>query len=223
MMKDRKEKKKSKTIWCGVILFIFSMVLGLYLLYDSKLSGAEFVTFVIAFAVIGFVIAFIDEVQEFSLGGNKVIFKKLREEAKKTAGTETFRFLLSMAKRFPGGLAEISPVDDRVKDFWILYNNIIEFKCEEELKGDILEVVKEILEGQIYSISNFSDSVGMKYRNIETTPSPKELEEVALYSESIDKRAKANNDSFDSIKMKIEEGLNEYRKLYKLKEKLDEE
>lgn len=29
MMKDRKEKKKSKTIWRGVILFIFSMVLGL--------------------------------------------------------------------------------------------------------------------------------------------------------------------------------------------------
>lgn len=55
-------------------------MLALFLLYDSKLSGTEFVAFVIAFAVVGLVIAFIDEVQEFSLGGNRIKFRELKIE-----------------------------------------------------------------------------------------------------------------------------------------------
>ncbi len=73
--------KKIGLIVTGALIFTGSFCLALFLLYDSKLSGAEFVAFVIAFAVIGLVIAFIDEVQEFSLGGNRIKFRELKKEA----------------------------------------------------------------------------------------------------------------------------------------------
>ena len=44
--------KKIGLIVTGTLIFIGSFCLALFLLYDSKLSGTEFVAFVIAFAVI---------------------------------------------------------------------------------------------------------------------------------------------------------------------------
>jgi hypothetical protein len=67
---ERGREKKKYGLQVGVVSLL-SLVLALFLLYDSKLSGTEFVAFVIAF---------IDEVQEFSLGGNRIKFRELKIE-----------------------------------------------------------------------------------------------------------------------------------------------
>ena len=96
----------------GALLFLASATFGYCLLIEGRLSGAEFVSLVIAFAVFGLILSFASEVQEFSLAGNIVKLREVKRDAQRaineleSARTETFRFLLSLAKRHPGGLSE---------------------------------------------------------------------------------------------------------------------
>lgn len=60
--------KKIGLIVTGALIFTGSFCLALFLLYDSKLSGTEFVAFVIAFAVVGLVIGVSSFFLSFSKG-----------------------------------------------------------------------------------------------------------------------------------------------------------
>ena len=66
--RSNKALKKISLIVTGALIFIGSLSLALFLLYHSKLSGAEFVAFVIAFAVIGLVIGVSSFFLSFSKG-----------------------------------------------------------------------------------------------------------------------------------------------------------
>lgn len=215
----------------GVSIFLIIAKLGYCLLIEGKLSGAEFVSLVIAFAIIGLILSFASEVQEFSVAGNIVKLKEVKRDAEKSinelksARTETFRFLLSLAKRHPGGLSDGGTIDSRVSDFWSLYNKIVTFKCEDELSSDLLEVIDIILKGQLYSISNSSDNLYQLYYNKDKTPEPSQLTIDALDDSSVLSAANRGVASGDQEKIKkmIIEGLEEYRKLYELRNKYKSE
>ncbi len=222
--------KKIGLIVTGALIFTGSFCLALFLLYDSKLSGAEFVAFVIAFAVIGLVIAFIDEVQEFSLGGNRIKFRELKKEAEKTiaelkvARTETFRFLLSSAKKMPA-IFGWKNYDDRIPDFWMLYKMLVDYKCDRELNNDILDTVDDLLFGQQ---NLFSWKI--KNRNYalegEKILMPSEIENIVIKNDVIDEIVKSSDNlkegkTHDDVKKDLVEGLNEYKKLYELKKRLE--
>lgn len=209
----------------GLTIFIASIFLGLYLLEENQFSGSEFVALVVAFAVLGLVVSFSSEVQEFSIAGNIVKLKEVKRDVEKTitelksARTETFRFLLSLAKRYPGGWGSDSTVDTRLADFWFLYEKIVEFGCRDELKDDIFEVVNVLISGQLLSISQSSDNIYEKYCGKQITPSPSDLVIEALDSESVEKAAKRRvcDGSVDEIKRTLVIGLEEYKKLYDLR------
>jgi len=212
----------------GALLFLASAKFGYCLLIDEKLNGTEFVSLVIAFAVIGLILSFSSEVQEFSVAGNIVKLKEVKRDAEKSiselksARTETFRFLLSLAKRHPGGFADGSiAVDGRVNDFWSLYNQIVAFNCEAELSEDLLEIVDVLLKGQLVSISRHSDAVNRKYDRTDETPEPSQLTIEALDNDSVAEAAKRNVAGGDEsiIKKTLVVGLDEYKKLYELREK----
>lgn len=211
----------------GALLFLVSAKFGYCLLIEEKLSGAEFVSLVIAFAVIGLILSFASEVQEFSVAGNIVKLKEVKRDAEKSiselkaARTETFRFLLSLAKRHPGGFSDGGTVDGRVNDFWSLYDQIVEFNCEDELSNNLLEVVSELLQGQLYSICNNSNAVSGKYYGKSETPEPSQLTVEALDNDSVALAAERNVAGGDLAKIKqmLVVGLEEYRKLYELREK----
>ena len=84
----------------GFVVFTLCVFFGLNLLEAKQLSGGEFVALIVAFAVIGLIISFSSEVQEFSVVGNIVKLKEVKKDAEKSireikaARTETFRFLL---------------------------------------------------------------------------------------------------------------------------------
>lgn len=229
--------KKIGLIVTGALIFIGSFCLALFLLYDSKLSGAEFVAFVIAFAVIGLVIAFVDEVQEFSLGGNKIKFRELKKEAEKTiaelktARTETFRFLLSMVvvkQGTSGSSPNHFPIDSRLENFWKLYEKIEKFKCVEELKEDILLAVETLRIGQLASLSCYNMGVREKYGdNPKENVNPDELLKIGLNENALEKSLKfyyfypdTDKEKPEKVKSSFIESINEYKKLYELKERL---
>ena len=211
----------------GALLFLVSAKFGYCLLIDGKLSGAEFVSLVIAFAVIGLILSFASEVQEFSVAGNIVKLKEVKRDAEKSiselksARTETFRFLLSLAKRHPGGFSDGGTVDGRVNDFWSLYVQIVAFNCEDELSNNLLDVVSVLLQGQLSSISNNSDAVGSKYHGNNEIPEPSQLTIEALDNDSVASAAERNVAGGDQAKIKqmLVVGLEEYKRLYELREK----
>jgi len=212
----------------GALLFLASAKIGYCLLIEERLSGAEFVSLIIAFAVIGLILSFASEVQEFSVAGNIVKLKEVKRDAEKSitelksARTETFRFLLSLAKRHPGGFSNGGTVDGRVNDFWSLYDQIVAFGCEDELSSNLLEVVSVLLKGQLNSISHNSDAVSKKYHGTNETPEPSQLTIAALDHDSVESAAKRNVAGGDQAKIKkmLVVGLEEYKKLYELRDKL---
>lgn len=209
----------------GLALFLSSVKFGYCLLIAKNISGAEFVALVIAFAIIGLILAFSSEVQEFSIAGNIVKLKEVKKDAEKSihdlkaARTETFRYLLSLSKRFPGGFASEGPKDGRIDDFMDLYQQIKKFDCEEQLAGDIVEVIEKILPSQIHRVCSYSDGLVAKYRSMDIIPKPSVLLLEALDEEAILKAAKRNVSGGDKDKIKemIVIASEEYKKLYELK------
>lgn len=212
----------------GLVIFLASAKFGYYLLIADKLSGAEFVSLLIAFAVIGLILSFASEVQEFSVVGNIVKLKEVKKDVEKSiselkaARTETFRFLLSLAKRHPGGYSDGGTVDGRVRDFWSLYDQILSFGCKNELSSSLLDVVNILIKGQLSSISGHSDLVSTKYYGTDVIPEPSQLTIEALDNDSVDKAALRNVADGDSKKIKrmLVVGLDEYKKLYELRQSL---
>ena len=212
----------------GIVIFLLSVKFGYHLLLAENISGTEFVSLVIAFAVIGLILSFASEVQEFSVAGNIVKLKEVKKDADKSiaelksARTETFRFLLSLAKRHPGGISGGGTVDGRVEDFSFLYDQIVAFQCEDDLVNDIDDVVNILMKGQLYCISTYSDSLSSKYYGKDITPKPSQLTIEALDNESVEKAASRNVEGGDvgKIKERLVVGLDEYKKLYELHQKL---
>ena len=214
----------------GAILFFVSAKFGYDLLIAGKLSGAEFISLIVAFAVIGLILSFSSEVQEFSVAGNIVKLKEVKRDAEKSiqelksARTETFRFLLSLAKRHPGGFSDGGTVDGRVYDFWSLCEQIVTFKCEDALAKDLLAVIDILIKGQLYSIADSSDDVSSKYYGKDEIPNPSQLLIEALDHASVSKAAKRNvaGGDEDKIKEMLVIGLDEYKKLFEFKSKYQE-
>lgn len=209
----------------GFAIAVISVLVGLELLELGKISGGEFIILIIAFSIIGLVISFASEVQEFSVAGNIVKLKEVKKEAEesieglKKARTENFRFLLKLAMRFPGGFGNGGTVDSRLLDFWLLYDQIVEFGCKVELKNSIFAVTYVLLTGQLNSISCNSDDLHTKFPK-GVIPNPQELTIAALDNVSVEKAAKRNVGGGDvaQIKESLLVGLNEYRKLHELHE-----
>lgn len=205
----------------GIAILVCSSKVGYDLLMAGKLSGGEFVSFLIAYVVIGFVLIFSSEVQEFSIAGNIVKLKKVEKDAEKTikelksARTETFRFLLNLAVRHPGGFGNGSAVDSRLKDFWFLFNQIEKFSCKIELLTNISSVLNVLLIGQLNSVADNSDNV----KRSEDPPTPDQLTIQALDNKSVRLAAERNvqDGSIDKTKEALLLGLDEHRKLYELK------
>jgi uncharacterized membrane protein len=89
----------------------------------GKLGGTEFVALVLGGVILSLIIYFSSEIQEFSIAGNAVKLRELKDEAHKTieslkqARTELFRLLLPQALNFGGTFGTLSKVDERVEDF----------------------------------------------------------------------------------------------------------
>ncbi|NWK73991.1 hypothetical protein D9K79_03635 [Acinetobacter cumulans] len=227
-MKTKNNRLKGNTVF-GFVVGLLGIACGLWLLiFLEKISGAEFVAFSFGFAVIGLIIAFAAEVQEFSIAGNGVKLKELRSEAEKTieelkeARTVLFRILVEKSINNSGGFGSNNAVDERVDHFLNLVNDVEKFDVIDDLKSDLSRALNIIMVGQyneLCIIHKEPKKVGDDFSN---SDKPHFLY-IALNDEVI-KLYKGNQTpvvDFDTKKSEIMGGLEAYSKLYAIKVKLD--
>ena len=194
----------------------------------EKLSGTEFVAFSLGFAVIGLIIAFAAEVQEFSIAGNGVKLKELRSEAERTiedlkqARTEVFRFMVQKSIEFSGGWGSGSKVDERVEQFIKLFEQIEKFDCIKDLQIDISKALNILMVRQFNNleiIHNNTKSVGDIFESKEKP----DLLYIELKDEMINQiiERQLTRQEFEDLKKDVIEGIEAYAKLYAIKVKLD--
>ncbi|MCY1160383.1 hypothetical protein D9M71_01950 [compost metagenome] len=213
----------------GAVVGLVGIACGLWLLISlEKISGAEFVALSLGFAVIGLIIAFAAEVQEFSIAGNGVKLKELRSEAEKTidelkeARTELFRVLVQKSIFISGGFCSNSIIDECAESFFELVEQIEKFNCLNDLRLDIEKSLKLILSRQYNNLYAIHKS-NKKYTDpLESYDSPRILR-MKISDESIQTYI-----AKQSPKLTTEEGrsvvndaLEIYEKLYAIKVKLD--
>lgn len=225
-MKAKEKRLKINTVF-GIVVGLVGIVCGLWLLISlDKISGAEFVALSFGFAVIGLIIAFAAEVQEFSIAGNGVKLKELRSEAEKTieelkqARTELFRFMILQV--IQGSQQTLHTVDPRIKNFLDVYKQVKNFGIVDELRNEIEKVLHILLidqYGKLRSIHQCTKTINDNFDNLN---SPSELN-ILLNDEIIEKFVSFHGqykEHYDAKKALIE-GIESYAKLYVIKIKLD--
>ena len=207
----------------GLIVAVVGFGCGLWLLvYLNKISGAEFVAFSLGFAVIGLIVAFATEVQEFSIAGNGVKLRELRTEAEKTieelkkARTETFRFLLTVIRK-DVGFFDVNPFkDERIKDFWLLYEQIIKFEDVVDLRNEIILLINNLMSKQYRLLSAQNPNIPFSEYTEEIDPDHLLLLGLNIALESTNKDYLESDD----FRLNMLKGVDEYRKIFQLKRNL---
>lgn len=206
----------------ALVVFIGALCLGFELLMFGSFSGSEFISFVVAFAVICVVVGYGPEVQEISIAGNIVKLKEIKAEAVaaieglKESRVEMLRmnfdFALVHGYLEPDDLL----IDKRTANFWALVRLAEKYGCVEELKFEILKSIDILMGAQLYIILN---AVGMKDLSLaQIKPNVFELTQMVLTPDKI-ALAQANNNKLD-MKIEIEKGLQQYLDLDMLRLKL---
>ena len=213
----------------GIVVGLVGILCGLWLLISlEKISGAEFVALSFGFAVIGLIIAFAAEVQEFSIAGNGVKLKELRSEAEKTieelkqARTELFRVLIQKSIEFSGGWGTDSRVDERVEQFIKLFEQVEKFDFIKELQIDVSKALNVLMVGQFNQlriIHNNTKNIGDVF---DESHKP-DILYVALKDEIIQEliEGRQPTPNFKDIKHDVINGIKAYSELYAIKVKLD--
>lgn len=143
----------------GFAIFCFAIFFGWWLLSSKQISGAEFVVFSVAFTIIGGVVSFAPEVQEFSIAGNLVKLREVKNEVVRSVETlkktqaELLRLLLR-TKLFinPSFFSYDRSIMAIDKDFWDIVNEAKAIGALVEIKPQVLITINGILP-VLYSIS----------------------------------------------------------------------
>lgn len=211
----------------GAVVGLVGIACGLWLLISlEKISGAEFVALSLGFSVIGLIIAFATEVQEFSIAGNSVKLKELRSEAEKTieelkvARTEIFRFMILQILQ--ESQTTLNKIDPRIKNFLAVYEQVQNFGIVNELRNEIEKVLHVLLIVQYGKLNVIHQSPRMLENTFNELDSPSLLF-VSLNDEKVAQFMEYNNQYKDSrvAKGDLVDGIDAYAKLYAIKVKLD--
>ena len=226
-MKDKKSKSKVNTIF-GILVGLVGIVCGLWLLifFENKITGSEFVALVLGFSVIGLIIAFAAEIQEFSIAGNGVKLKDLTNEAEKKieelqeAKTELFRLMIPQILQ--DSQTTLSRVDPRIKTFLNVYEQVQKFGVVDKLRNEIEKVLHVLLIVQYGKLKLIHQSHKTVYNNFDELNSPKMLS-IKLKDDMIEKIIlnKQPQPNFYDEKKDVIEAIEAYSKLYAIKVRLD--
>ncbi|MGI3040181.1 hypothetical protein ACRTDM_00310 [Shewanella algae] len=156
MTTPNKTSNNKSIVTLAVIFASVVAAVGLILLCLSKLSGAEFVSLVIASWVVALVIPQISRLEELTIGGNVLKLNRAKEEAKQAIDTlkpmiqasfkAQLNHLLLIAKPEKVELHQQS--DHRIKPFLELVDLIKQQGFYEIMREDIKVVAKYLAAAQ---------------------------------------------------------------------------
>jgi hypothetical protein len=208
----------------GFLIFLSATVLGLVLLNLKMLSGGEFVTLMVAFAVIGSVICFAAEVQEFSIVGNLVKLREVKTEVvasletlKKTQ-SEILRLLLHTKNFIDARLAMEKGITAIGQDFWRIVEEAARIGATNHLKADMLNLIESMLQTLYVSTTVWG---GPPRRGIQDHATFAEIAAELLDPEIISGTVAARSESdIDKYRSFVVGRLSDMQLLYDLQKKL---
>ncbi|NLH05768.1 hypothetical protein [Acinetobacter baumannii] len=130
-------------IFFSSITFVSFSCISFILLKDKYIEPNHFVTLIIFSTILSLIIAYFDEVQELSIGGNIVKLREAKKELQvtidqlKSIKVSTYRMLLLKSLHSSGVFGSSYLVDSRAEYFFTLINEIIESDCFDDLKSEI--------------------------------------------------------------------------------------
>lgn len=226
-------KKSGFSIFLGISLSLFCIGGAVWLLLIEKLAGAEFVALVLGGIVLSLIIYFSSEIQEFSIAGNAVKLRELKNEAHQTieslkqARTELFRLMLPQVLKEEITFGNVSHQDERIDAFNDVYSAIKSFSCVIELKADIQDVLTILIIDQFNKLKFIHENPFIERKNIyannfwqleenlERLWTPQQLS-LKLTEEMINNETKftISPSEFMSTKEDIHNAIHAYAKLY---------
>lgn len=207
---------KMKIFFSLSFFLVFTAING-FLLYSSKFSSTESITFFALCSVISLMILFASEIQEFSIAGNIVKLKEVRKDVDKAIAElqksriGMFNLLLEISKKYSGGFASASPKDERLDDFFLLYENIEESNLIENVSEKMIGCLEQFMKAQLYACNYYS--------NVKTDRdyTPDELTNEALKSDNIHKN---QNNTEEENRILVLEAISYYRRLYEILQRI---
>lgn len=207
---------KMKMFFSISFFIVFTAING-FLLYIAKFTPTESISFFALCSIISLVIIFVSDIQEFSIAGNIVKLKEVRKDADKAVAElqksriGMFNLLLDISKKYSGGFASISPKDDRLDDFFFLYENIETSNLIEEVSDKLIGCIEIFMKAQLYCCNYYSKvDTDRKY-------TPDELTNVALNDANIHRN---QNNTVEENRTLVLEAISYYRKLYEILKKI---
>ncbi|UQA50977.1 hypothetical protein [Vibrio sp. ED002] len=165
--------RKWLLILVGVTVFTSVTLLSLSLLKSQHISGGEFSAIFISFAVLSLLICLLPEVQNFSIAGNSVTFKEVKQEAQKAiqelqeAQIETMR-LLFVAIGQTSGIKSLDAIPIECEKFWGLHAKVVDLGFELNLSEEITHSSEELLQACIFLFDTSSAKVKSELQRQDT-------------------------------------------------------
>ncbi|QMD26690.1 hypothetical protein HVZ46_19940 [Citrobacter freundii] len=198
------------------ILFFLILNSGnLYLFYHGKFSSTEFISSFSILTIISLIIFFATEIQELSIAGNIVKLREVKKDAEQVINDLqksrlfTLSFLLDLSKKYNGGLASIGPKDERLDNFFFLYENIKTANLEKDLASKISSCADLFLQAQLKHCLQY-------YSKIDNTQTytPDELTYEALKDENL---VTTEHQDANTARRNAIEAINHFTKLHAIK------
>jgi len=192
------------------------------LLQDSKINGAEFTAFVLAFALLGVALGFAPEVQELSIAGSVLKLREVKEEALQAieslnkSRVEIFRMLIAVSLIHTGHFANTRPSDPRIAGFKKMVKLASDSDCAEELRAELISATETLLRAQFDLIKWRNKSP--KLMAIGPYPHPLDLAAVAFDPEGVAEALQRVSPAPNNYSDEIRESLLGYGDLYNLRD-----
>lgn len=142
----------------GFSIFGCAVGLGLWLLSSGKLSGAEFVAFVISSTVIAGIVSFAPEIQEFSVAGNVVKLREVKNDAIKSievlkrSQAELLRLMLRTKSFIIRGWFQNPDRPAIDADFWDIVAEIKRIDVVGFVRSDLVACIDRMLP-ELYQVA----------------------------------------------------------------------
>ncbi|RJE70009.1 hypothetical protein AMS70_12490 [Acinetobacter sp. JS678] len=214
-----------ETIHISVLLLSFFSLSGFSyrLLFLDQIKSPEFVVLIIASMFICLIGYFLKEIQEFSIGGNLVKLKQAKDEVNeaieqlKNFRIEAFRLFLLKAIEYPGGWARTGLKDERVESFIKLYTQIVNAKCDDDLREEIKKTTEQLLKDHLYELLKLDKELEKLFLN-KDNPEPSRIL-LEINNEMLTKYEKRMAWTRCQVEAELSESISEYTALFNINKK----
>jgi len=214
-----------ETIHISILLLSFFSLSGFSyrLLFLDQIKSPEFVVLIIASMFICLIGYFLKEIQEFSIGGNLVKLKQAKDEVNeaieqlKNFRIEAFRLFLLKAIEYPGGWARTGLKDERVESFIKLYTQIVNAKCDDDLREEIKKTNEQLLKDHLYELLKLDKELEKVFLN-KDNPEPSRIL-LEINNEMLTNYEKRMAWTRCQLEAELSESISEYTALFNINKK----